>query len=424
MENLSFINFCIACAFVACSFYQIVYTVVKFIKKKKTYTAKKLSKYAVVVSARNEETVIGQLVESIRKQDYSAELVDIYVVADNCTDKTAEIAENSGAVVYERFDKKNVGKGYALHYLFDKIQEDFPNEKYDGYFIFDADNLLDVSYITEMNKVFTSGYPIVTSYRNTKNFGDSWISAGYGLWFLRESEFMNGPRAELGVNCIVSGTGYLFSDEILKKIGNWNYFSLTEDWQFTADMALADEKIGYCSSAHYYDEQPIQLGQSIQQRSRWIKGCLQMMGEYGASLAKKLLKGGSFSCYDILMNSLPIIVITSASVILNMVMFVAGIVMSSGELPIFFESLAQTIVNSYIAVYITGAMALVTEWKNIRCVTWKKVLYSFTYPFFVLTFMLAMMVALFSNVQWKPIEHTVAMSISDIKSVSSGKERS
>ena len=99
---------------------------------------------------------------------------------------------------------------------------------YDGYFVFDADNLLDPQYISQMNKVFSSGARAVTSYRNSKNFGDNWITAGYGLWFLRESEYLNRPRDVLGTSCAVSGTGFLFSQQLLEELGGWNYFLLTE----------------------------------------------------------------------------------------------------------------------------------------------------------------------------------------------------
>ena len=104
-----------------------------------------------------------------------------------------------------------MGKGYALNWLLERI----PVKKYDGFLVFDADNLLRPDYLTEMNKTFSAGYSIVTSYRNTKNYGDNWISAGYGLWFLREARYLNGARMALGSSCAVSGTGFLFSRRVL-----------------------------------------------------------------------------------------------------------------------------------------------------------------------------------------------------------------
>ena len=211
METLSTINFLMAAVFAACYCYQVVFAVARLLKKRRRFTAQKLCRYAVLIAARNESAVIAQLLESIRGQNYPQDLVHIYVVADNCTDNTAQIAAACGARVFQRQNKLQVGKGFALRFLLQKIQEEYPQERYDGYFVFDADNLLDPRYITEMNKVFSSGNRVVTSYRNTKNYGDNWITAGYGLWFLRESEYLNRPRDYLGTSCAVSGTGFLFA---------------------------------------------------------------------------------------------------------------------------------------------------------------------------------------------------------------------
>ena len=104
--------------------------------------AKKQHKYGIVISARNEKNVIGNLLDIIKKQDYPQELLTVFVVADNCTDNTAEIARKKGAVVYERFDNDHRTKGYALEFLFDKIENDYGRDSFEGYFVFDADNLL------------------------------------------------------------------------------------------------------------------------------------------------------------------------------------------------------------------------------------------------------------------------------------------
>ena len=155
--------------------------------------------------------VIGQLVKSIKNQNYPMELVDIFVVADNCTDQTASVARKAGAIVRERFNKAQVGKGYALDYMIKIIERDFfLTKNYDGIFVFDADNLLDENYIAEMNKTFNQGYRVVTSYRNSKNYDQNWISAGYALWFLHEAEYLNLPRMVLKSSCAISGTGFLY----------------------------------------------------------------------------------------------------------------------------------------------------------------------------------------------------------------------
>ena len=127
---------------------QNISAVVGLLTKPKKYPdAKKNHRYAVLISARNEEKVIGNLVDSIKKQDYPSELIDVFVVADNCTDNTYSVAKNAGAIAYERFNTELKGKSYALDYLLGKINEEYGDKGYEAYFIFDADNLLDKNYI-------------------------------------------------------------------------------------------------------------------------------------------------------------------------------------------------------------------------------------------------------------------------------------
>lgn len=416
MRTLSYINFGLAAVFAACCCYQAVYALVRLLGKRRTFKAQKLCRYGVLIAARNEEAVIGQLIDSIRQQDYPTDLVDVFVVADNCTDQTAQVATQHGAVVYKRQNKVLVGKGYALSFLLGKIEEEHAEKQYDGFFVFDADNLLDPRYITEMNKVFSSGERVVTGYRNTKNFGDNWITAGYGMWFLRESEYLNRSRDVLGVSCAVSGTGFLFAKSLLEELGGWDYHLLTEDLEFTADLIVRGERIAYCGDAILYDEQPQDLRQSLIQRSRWIKGYFQVIAKHGGGLVHTLAKTGSFACYDMLMNSIPIAVLTVLCFLLNTVMFAAGVASGWKEMDIFFTSVITGIVNAYAVTYVTGLLVLITEWKRIRCSRGKKLLYSFTFPFFGATYLFAMLLAVFGNIEWKPIRHTVAMSIGDMDS--------
>lgn len=160
-------------------------------------------RYAVLISARNEANVIGNLITCIQTQTYPTELVDIWLVADNCTDNTAEVARNMGCHVIERFNKELVGKGYALTYLLDQMNDSGASDPYDAFFVFDADNKLDKHYVEEMNKAFQSGFKILTSYRNSVNLSDNWVSSGSALWFIRESRFLSASRMWLGNSCHV-----------------------------------------------------------------------------------------------------------------------------------------------------------------------------------------------------------------------------
>lgn len=378
-------------------------------------------RYAAIIAARNESNVIGQLLDTIRAQDYPSELLDAIVIADNCTDTTAQTAREHGAIVYERFNKEKVGKGFALNYAFQHIAEDFGDSYYDAYVIIDADNLLDEHYFTEMNKTFCSGYRIMTSYRNSKNFDSNWISAGYSLWFIREAKFLNNSRMMLGTSCAVSGTGFLVSSEIIRERGGWNYHLLTEDIEFTVDTVIRGENIGYCAKAMLYDEQPTTFQQSWNQRMRWSKGFYQIVANYGGRLSGGIVKNrrkNPFACYDLTMTVMPGMLITVCILICDFVMLLMaafGSVYMPHLLQNMLRSLAFWITGYYGSLFFMGAITMITERKKIHCRWWKRILYTFTFPIFQLTYLPISLAALFQKVEWKPIRHEVAKSLDDIR---------
>lgn len=413
MKAIIFLNFVISILFTLCYAYQFFYIFVGLLKKPLEFTAKKQHKFAVVISARNESGVIGNLIKSIKTQKYPQELVDVFVIADNCTDNTAEAARNAGAIVYERFNTEQVGKGYALDWLFNIIKSEHSDKNYEAYIIFDADNILDPNYIAEMNKVFDNGYRIITSYRNSKNYDSNWITAGYSLWFLREAKYLNNSRMHLGTSCAISGTGFLVSADVIEKNGGWIHHLLTEDIEFTIDSVIKGEKIGYCANAILYDEQPTVFHQSYTQRLRWAKGFYQVFKNYGAKLFKGAVKG-SFSCFDMLMTIAPAMLLTLISIAVNFIAITVGVIQGSPDLPILIKTLAQTVGNFYAMFLMLGIITTITEWNQIHCSKPKRILYLFTFPLFMLTYVPIAIVALFRKIEWKPINHSVSKTLDEI----------
>ena len=414
MDNLAAFNLFIAAFFMVCYLYQLFYICVSTFKKPKDNKNYKLNRTAVMISARNEQAVISKLIESIKSQHYPKKLLDIYVVADNCTDQTAITAKNAGAIVYERFNRAYVGKGYALEFLFDKVIKANKQRPYDAYIILDADNILDENFVFEINKTFCSGYQIVTSYRNSKNYGTNWISAGHSLWFLRESRQLNSSRMLLNTSCAVSGTGFLVSNKIIERQGGWKHFLLTEDIEFTIDNILKGEKIGYSPKAVLYDEQPTSFSQSFNQRLRWAKGNLQVYMKYAKELFTGLFSSQGFACFDMTMTIMPAFFVTVVSVAVNLIATFAGVITNS-DIILLMISVFKTLLSAYLMLFFAGAVATVTEWKNINCKPVKKVLYCFSFPLFMLTYIPISIIAVFKKVKWKPIYHTAALSLNDIK---------
>ncbi len=413
------INTVVTAAFTICYLYQFIYIFWVFLGKDKSQPVKsdKLNKFGVVISARNEENVIGHLLESIKRQNYPQENIKVFLIADNCTDNTAEVGRQYGATVLERQNKELVGKGYALDYLFKKLLAE--KDDCDAYIIFDADNLVEKNFIREMNKNFNRGYKALTSYRNSKNYGTNWVTSGYSLWFLREAKYLNNARMKLHTSCAISGTGFCISREIVEGNGGWPYHLLTEDIEFSVDMAVRGEKIGYSEGSIVFDEQPETFEQSWKQRLRWAKGFYQVFGKYKGGLVKGIFKG-CFACYDMLMTIFPAVAFTVISFICCLFECGYGITLFIKEpnaltlLKFCLVPVLYFVGIMYLFIFIIGFITIITEWDNIDCPPRKIIKYLFTFPLFMLTYAPIAIEALFKKVEWTPIKHSVTKTIDDV----------
>lgn len=417
MEVVRTINLIFTALFIICYAYQFCYLIIAVKKKPEEPQTGFYHRYAVVIAARNEEKVIGQLIESVRNQSYPSEMIDIFVVADNCTDSTARTARKAGAFVWERENPEQTGKGYALQYVFNKIMENH-GDRYDGFFILDADNLLDENYISEMNKTFSCGYGVVTGYRNSKNPGSSWISTGYALHFMRESAHLNAPRMELKTACKVTGTGFLISREIVLRNNGWRHFLLTEDFEFTVDCILRGDKMGYCRNAVFYDEQPVSFKQSWDQRLRWAKGYLQVFKKYGGSLFRGIFgrDRNKFACFDMMMSVIPAITLTTVGLLLNITTACTALFIAGRPAAEVILSQAGTFGRTYMIFLFLGITITATQWDHLKCGNAKKIYGMLMFPFFMISYIpIAVYALLPGNTEWRPVRHDKAMTLRDIR---------
>lgn len=421
LELVKHLNFAVVVLFTLLYLYQGFYVVVGLVRRRwqDRHQPSRLHRFAVIVSARNEEGVIGELLESLNRQNYPKELLDLYVVADNCTDDTAGAARRAGAFVYERFDQVHKGKGYAMDYLFRRLKEE-GKDCYDGYFVFDADNLVDANFVAEMNRTFDQGYDAVTCYRNSKNFAANWISAGYSIWFLREARFLNFPRTLLGTNCHVSGTGFLVSARVIEDNGGWPFHLLTEDIQFSVDCAIQGKKIGYCDKAVVYDEQPTTFRQSWDQRLRWSKGFYQVDREYTLPLLKGCFRRGRLgtSCYDMFVTVAPGMLLTLLMILFNGVILAACLTQPAYlATRIIHETvgfMGSAVWNFYVGLLFYGLITVLSEWRHIDAAPVQKLGYVLIFPIFMFTYIPISIAALVQKVEWKPIYHTATKKINEL----------
>ncbi len=422
LANVSFVdvfNFSVFLTFTICYTYQLYYVYVVLTRPAPQRVAKQNHTFAVMIAARNESAVISDLINSIKRQNYPAELIDIFVIADNCTDNTAEVARNAGATVFERFNTQQVGKGYALDFGYKAIREQFAHRGHEAFFVFDADNVLDANYFREMNATFDNGAKASTSYRNSKNYDSNWISAGYAVWFLREAKFLNQARLTLNTSCAVSGTGFFIATEILDAAGGWKWHLLTEDIEFSASSIIDGVRISYCPTAILYDEQPVTFRDSWNQRFRWAKGFYQVFGHYATRLVKGIAvnpKGYRFACYDMLMTIAPGMLLTIISVLLNGIIVILGLTgaMTLGAMVVSSLSSIFFCLGSYLAImFAFGTLTTFVEWDSIRGTRSQKIKYMFTFPLFMVTYIPIALVALVKKAEWKPIKHNISVSVEE-----------
>ena len=411
-----YVTLVIGLLFTVCYTYQFLYVFLALVHPPKKYKdAPKTKRYAAIIAARNEENVLPALLQSLKGQTYPADLIDIYVIADNCTDGTAQVAREMGAIVFERQNKERVGKGYALEYLFDRIAETKGLRAYDAYMVFDADNVLRANYVEEMHKAYCAGYKVLTSYRNSKNYGKNWVSAGYALWFLRESRHLQNPRSIIGSSAAISGTGFLVDSSIIERNGGWKHFLLTEDIEFTADCIVHGERVGYCHWAELFDEQPETFRQSWRQRKRWAKGMFQVIRKYGAKLLKGTLKL-RWSCFDMMMNITPAFLLSTVQLVSTAVLYIVYFFMTGSSSKVLFHYLLDFLMFGYGIFFVLGFFALISEWKKIHCNKLRAVLLLFTFPLFMLTYIPISLAAFFSRrVEWKPVAHKYSVSVADVE---------
>lgn len=413
-------NFIILLFFTLAYFYQLVFLIRGLIHGDVVLPkAKKNHSYAFVIAAHNEEPVIGNLVRSILTQKYDG-LIDCFVVADACTDNTFEEAQKAGAITWSRNDLVRKGKSWVLDYAFNRILNEY-GDKYEAFFVMDADNIIAPNYVEIMNQAFDAGYLVCTSYRNSKNFDSSWISSAYATWFLREAKFLNNVRMMVGTSCAISGSGWLVSEKIIKGMHGWNFHVLTEDIQFSTFCCAHGIQIGY-APAEFFDEQPVTFKASWTQRMRWTKGFYQVFFSYNRNLLSGIIKERRFSSYDMLMTVAPGMILTLLSAFVNGAYLVIGyfshgFIATQGELLMCVGSLIMTFGSMYIVFWILGLITTISERKHIHCrKKWRIVTNIFTFPIFMLTYIPITVVALFKKVEWVPTKHDIAVNFDDVMS--------
>ena len=446
------------------SSYTVVLLIIGFLfKAKKFNPTDKKYKYAVLIAARNEEVVVGNLIDSIRKQDYPSKFIEIFVIAHNCTDKTAQSAREAGAVVYElsNTSPKQHRKSYALDFALQNIKKDYataaqPNgiKNFDGFFVFDADNLIATDYITEMNKAFdVPKYDFFSSYLSDKNIKTRFIPSYAAMSLYSVSLNQSRPLGLLGCSPRIRGRGMLFRNELLKEGWKWN--TLLEDGEAGLVFMSRGIRGTHVEAAELFDECPHTFKDFTRQRLRWARGAWAVFFQryhqilFGIIWPRRLKRDPDavppykyvpqgknrftrgckkfgwyfldglqkrFSCYNRAMSIFPRATITliygflyplGMAIYISATGDIAGLKMAVILVSSFYGAV-------YLSAFWNNLATIVRESKRIRCNTLRLFTYTFFWPFIQMYLEYLKLYALFVPIKWKVIPHIQSSQIEEV----------
>ena len=363
--------------------------------------------FAIIIPARNEASVITNLLESLLNLNYPQKKYDIYVIPNNCTDDTKKIAQNKGAKIIECKEKTKT-KGDVLNIAFRELKK---HKEIDAYIIFDADNVVHPDFLKHMNDCLESGYRVAQGCRSAKNPSDNGMSGSYTLFYLLQNIFFNRSRMSLNGSASINGTGFMIKKEIIDEHG-FETYSLTEDMEFTGICALRNERIVYVDKAITYDEYPIKFIQSWRQRRRWTSGTIECMKRYSFKLFKNFIKTGKIASLDMSM-----MYIATIFQILSFLMFVITFVFVKMQADVTIWNVIKYILESIVGLYITSIivelLAIIYKKEKLKQV-WKGLIY---FPIFILTWLPINVVCYISKkTKWDVIKHSRNIKINEILS--------
>jgi cellulose synthase/poly-beta-1,6-N-acetylglucosamine synthase-like glycosyltransferase len=239
-------------------------------------------RFVILVPAHNEELLIASTVASLRALDYPQELFRIHVVADNCTDSTAERARAAGAEVHVRFALDARGKGPALQWLLQRLWS--LGDPHDAVVIVDADSTLSANFLRVMDAKLTEGHRVVQGYYAVRDPGTSWnVGLRYAGFALRHY-LRPLARTAFGGSCGLYGNGMAFRSEILRDRPLTAH--LTEDMELQLELLLAGVPVAFAPDAVVEAEMPTSLAGAQSQQQRWEQGRLDLARRYLPALVR------------------------------------------------------------------------------------------------------------------------------------------
>lgn len=391
--------------------YYVLTSVTAFLKLKKNKIEKyaQKHKFKILVACRNEDAVIASLIESINHQNYPKEMYELCIIPNNCTDNTQEIALSLGARVIPCNEEIKC-KGDALRYAFGILTQ----EEFDGYIVFDADNVVHPNFLARMNDACCQGFRVAQGYRDSKNPSDNWISGSYSIYYWMQNFFFNKARMNIKASASINGTGFMVKKEVIDQHG-FDTVTLTEDVEFTAQCAINNIRIAFVEDAITYDEQPISWMASWKQRKRWSAGAHNCLKIYGWKLIRSLFKNKNMLNLDMTLNFMSPLMQVLGTILMGLILIfklfmkieldtlnALGLVQITGMHLCAITYVINILINIFLVKYNNGKISDILSGVLM-------------YTFFIVTWIPINFISIVSKeFKWEQIKHTRSVSIREI----------
>ncbi len=399
---------------------------------KKAPHSDKLTKFAVLVPARNESGVIGNIMVALSNQTYPKDYYDVYFIIESEDDPTYELAIKNGFKVFVRDEMtpQRRTKGFALQECIRSFKKN--DLKYDAYMIFDADNVMDLDYLEKMNDLRQTGVEVGVGYRNFTNINTNWLTSGSAILFTYMNSFTSKNRTLLFKKALITGTGYYVNADIIDEAGGWIFTGMTEDTEFTTYCEYHNINMSYYPIINFYDEQSPSLRTNHAQHIRWVWGFLIKR--------KRFIKGGKMhnatsralnraSIFEYRTSIIPFAI----ACVLDILILIGSVILYVFSLKYSPESSMTLLIDiiTFAAfiylIFVVAAIATIAHnFNRLKMKWWMIILSVVTYPFYFLDMLVAFVHGLLvpkSRKTWTPIKHSGKIKDKRAKRVSKDEKQ-
>ena len=399
------------------SIYYLIFWNVSAKPVEKVPHSDKLTKFAVLIAARNESKVISGLLDSLKKQTYPRDSFEVYVIVEKKNDPSVKIAESFGfrSFVRDRLMEGRKTKGFALQECIDYFDRE--NLHYDAYMIFDADNILETNYLEIMNDVRQTGVKVGLGYRNFTNPNANWLTIGSSIMFAYMNQVTSKGRSYVFHKATLMGTGYYVDSDIIKDAGGWIFTGMTEDIQLTSYCYYRDVYMRYYPETCFYDEQSRDFKTVHLQHVRWLAGYFQrrsFLKKAGVQYDYHSKGMQSFMNFEFNCGIIPFVIFNVVMSICAIINIVFASIATVYRVPIYqygvlFAFAALQLLLVYLSFVIPAMITISRDNERLKLTKKNKVIGVLTYMFFFYDFALAFLDGLFhpsKKKTWSKVKHT------------------